>query len=171
MAKKKRSVSWKRSGSEGIRLTPGGIALAVLVAALAACLMLLTGGRQSAPAPGSADIRISEVVTDNRSSAVAGDGTIADWIEIENVGDGAVALRNYSMLYESAVGKLFVFPEVELAAGERMIVLADGTAKAYSGGAYHAPFRLSASGGATLCLMDASGSTIDAVVLPEMKQN
>lgn len=154
-----------------MRLTPKGIALAVLVNALAVCLVLITGGERDAAELGGADIRISEVVADNRSAAVASDGSTPDWIEIENVGEGMVSLRNYSMMYESAVGKLFVFPDVELAAGERMIVLADGTTKAQLGGEYHAPFKLSSSGGKTICLMDASGSTIDAVLLPEMKED
>ncbi len=171
MAKKHRSVGWSKSAQAGIRLTPKGIGLAVLVVALAVCLMLLNGGRRESAELGSADIRISEVVSDNRSTPVTGSGSIADWIEIENVGNGAVSLRNYSMMYESAVGKLFVFPDVELAAGQRLLVLADGTANAYRGGDYHAPFKLDSSGGATLCLMDASGSAIDAVVLPEMKEN
>lgn len=171
MAKKTKFISWDSGSKRSVRLSPKGIALAAAVVILCIIMMLFANVGRNAETLGSADIRLSEVVCDNRSSLVAADGSAPDWIEIENVGAETVNLKNYSLMYESAVGKLFVFPNVELGAGERMLVLADGVESAQRNGEYHAPFKLSSSGGDALCLMDASGSAIDYVLLPEVKKD
>ena len=70
---------------------------------------------------------------------------------------------------ESEPSRAFAFPGGTLAAGGRVVVLADGSNGA-SDGAYHAPFRLS-SAGETILLLDAAGNTLDRLEIPALGEN
>ncbi len=117
---------------------------------------------------GAGAIRISEVMSENTSTLITEDGEVPDWAEIENVGAETVNLGKYTLLLDTNVNKMLLFPDIDIAPGERIVVYCDGTESKRDGG-LHAPFRLSASGGETLVLMNAKGREIDALRLPELK--
>ena len=168
MAKKQGGVSWISRNGARWRPSAAGIALVCLALALAVGALIFQGGENDAAAIGSYDICLAELVSDNRASLVAANGSTPDWIEIENAGDAAVSLKNYALMHEPGISNLFVFPNISLSPGERLIILADGSNTVSRNGELHAPFKLSASGGDALYLLDSSSRVIDAVELPEM---
>lgn len=109
-------------------------------------------------------IRISELMSENAATLISESGEAPDWIEIENTGSVPVDIGKYALLLASNVNKIYVFPSLMLAPGGYAVVTADGG----SGGEMSAPFRLPASGGDTLMLLNAQGSTIDYAELPEL---
>ena len=145
------------------------IAVVGIAAILASCLLENSGllpGRENASSESS--IRISEVMAENASALITDSGDVPDWVEIENTGSGVVNIGKYAMLLESNVNKIYSFPNRVLAPGEYLVVTADGTANGRANGELSAPFRIPASGGDTLVLLNAQGRAIDNVELPEM---
>lgn len=112
-------------------------------------------------------VRLSEVMTGNRNSYVAEDGSTPDWIEVENVGDAEVDLAGYALAKSANAVNVFTFPAQKLSPGERVLVLADSRLRQDAGAALHAPFRLSAQGD-TLLLFNPSGTAIDTVNIPAL---
>lgn len=78
MAKKTKFISWDSGSKRSVRLSPKGFALAAAVVILCIIMMLFANVGRNAETLGSADIRLSEVVCDNRSSLVAADGSAPD---------------------------------------------------------------------------------------------
>ena len=149
----------------------GGFALLFLLTVLLAVASPGEGG-------GSADqvfdlsvsaqskIRISEVMASNGSILVE-DGSLPDWIKVENTGGEEVSLEGYALLTANDPTKIFTFGKTTVPAGESATVYADDRTGA-SG--LHAPFRIPASG-ETLVLMNAAGAVIDRVETPELAVN
>ena len=112
-------------------------------------------------------VRINELVSENMSALVTEKGEVPDWVEITNTGDKAVNIGHYSLLLESDIGDVFAFPNYMLQPGEILMVYCDGLASA-SAQEMHAPFKLAASGGDTLMLLNAQSRLIDAVTMPQL---
>ncbi len=169
--KKKKNGSKKNAKWIGKRGDNGGVStpLLALVCALAVVLGLAAQWISSATSDSAAvaenTIHINEVVSENATSYLTDGGEAPDWIEIVNDGSTAVNLKNYSMMLESEPNKIFSFPRVTLSAGEYLIIYADDSTKS---GDMHAPFKLSASGGDTLVLLNAQSQAIDMLDLPEL---
>lgn len=152
-----------------------------LVVALVACLCVLgilagyflqnsslqTMGRTQASAQ-TGTIRLSEVMSENASTILSSTGDAPDWIEIENTGSSSVNLSKYSLALESNINRIFVFPDCTIAPGEYLVIYAEGSDAAKSDYELSAPFRLAASGGDTLVLLNAQGAAIDSVTTPEL---
>ena len=111
----------------------------------------------------STALRISELMSENMQMLINDEGEVPDWIEIQNVSDEPVELRNWSMMLESRPNRAYRFPNRVLAPGEYLLIYASGDA-----GELDAPFSLPASGGDTLVLLDGRGRVADAVSLPEL---
>ena len=122
----------------------------------------------TAALPVQGAIRLSEIMSENGGSLLNDTGDAPDWIEIQNVGYETVNLAKYSLLVESNVNKIFVFPDVTIAPGEYLLVYAEGSDAVTSGEALSAPFRLAASGGDTVVLLNAQSAVIDSVTTPEL---
>ena len=159
--KKKKRAQRRVSAKEVLIFAALGLA-AILVAGLAH-LAGLDGNRAETA------LRMSEVMSANTATALPGADGWPDWIEIENVSDAPAALTGCALVRESEPSRAFAFPSGTLAAGERVVVLADGDDGA-SDGAYHAPFRLS-SAGETILLLDAAGNTLDRLEIPALGEN
>ncbi len=101
-------------------------------------------------------VRISEVMTKNRSIFQAANGTFPDWIELENISDRDVDLSGWHL---SDDGDSFgwEFPDVVLPAGQRLLIYATGGNGIE--GALCADFSLSQ--GETLCLSNSRGYSVD----------
>ena len=159
--RKKKRAQRRVSAKEVLIFAVLGLA-AILIAGIAH-LAGLDGNRAETA------LRMSEVMSANTATALPGADGWPDWIEIENVSDAPAALTGCALVRESEPSRAFAFPSGTLAAGGRVVVLADGSDGA-SDGAYHAPFRLS-SAGETILLLDAAGNTLDRLEIPALGEN
>ena len=116
----------------------------------------------------SSSIRLSEVMAENAATLITDTGDVPDWIEITNTGSENINIGKYALLLESNVNRIYTFPNVNLAPGQYLVVYAEGVTSGKANGEYSAPFRIAASGGDTLVLLNARGGVIDSAVLPEL---
>lgn len=113
-------------------------------------------------------VRINEIMTSNRTTLMLEDESTPDWIEVMNVGKRAVNLEGYSLSKTANDSvRTFSFPDLNLEAGECVLVYADSSLRNAAGEALHAPFRLS-SAGDTLMLFNAGGTAVDTVNIPAL---
>ena len=167
----KRNALWMRSQERERPMVVALIACVCIIAIVAGYLLqgsALPGGNAASGEAAQSSVRLSEIMSENGSTLFSNTGDAPDWIEIENSGTTAVNLAKYSLLVESSINKIFVFPDVTLAPGEYLVVYAEGSDAATSGEALSAPFRLAASGGDTVVLLNAQGAAIDSVTTPEL---
>ena len=152
-----------------------GFGLLALTVVLIVLLSLLTVGGAGGSAAGNAaydaevtaesPVRLSEIMSSNASSLMLADGTLPDWIEIENTGDTDFNLNGYALIVDGDPTKMYRFSGTTVPAGGYIVMLADdGT------GEGHLPFRL-ASSGQTLTLMNAAGQAVDVVQVPSMESD
>lgn len=111
-------------------------------------------------------LRISEVMSDNAAALPDERGNFSDWVEVVNTTDTVMNLKNVG-LSDRSDRIAFLFPDVVLQPGERVIVFCDDTNANEAGKKYHAKFKLS-SYGETLFLFDEGGVAIDQVTIPTL---
>jgi autotransporter-associated beta strand protein len=87
-------------------------------------LHLLLASALAGPARG--DVVINEFQSSNASTRFDEDGDASDWIELRNRGTEAVDLEGWGLSDRTDEPFKWVFPEMELAAGERLIVWCSG---------------------------------------------
>lgn len=115
-------------------------------------------------------LHINEVMAENISALVTESGDVSDWIEITNDGSVPINIGRYSLLLDDNFNRMFTFPEYTMQPGECLVLWAEGAQKAV-GGKWSLPFKLSASGGQTLLLMNPNSKAVDMVELPEMAED
>lgn len=158
------------------RYTAANRLVAALLISLAALLIAGCGKSDAAPAqavtaPAAAQskyagsVRITELLAKNRSVLMDETGAFPDWVELENVTAGELDLSGFTIA-DGEDEDRWRFPAIKLAAGERLLIYADGTKNAaVTGGAQggakavHVDFSLSA--GESVCLFDAGGALVD----------
>ncbi len=109
---------------------------------------------------------ISEVMTSNQTALPDEKGEYPDWIEIWNSSANDIDLFNVG-LSDDPLSISFLFPDMTLAAGERLIIYCDKTNQAAAGKPLHAKFGLSTNG-ETITLYDPDAFVIDSVKTPIM---
>ncbi len=114
---------------------------------------------------------INEFMSANASAIMDDRGKFSDWIELTNTGSKPVDLTGWTLVPSDKATNPFTFASHTIQPGEYILIFADGTAQNRSGYAYHAPYKLQASGGSTLILADASGQTVDSVDMPILEKN
>lgn len=140
-----------------------------LLVMLALCLSLCAcGGNSETVAetvveaenimPHEYSIRISELMAKNRAVIRDGDGDFSDWIELENYGSETVSLGGL-YLGDKSAALGWSLPDTELAAGERLLIFADG--KDRYGEELHCGFSLSE--GESAYLKNSYGETISSL--------
>lgn len=72
------------------------------------------------------DVVINEFQSSNASTLLDEDGDASDWIELRNRGAEAVNLAGWGLTDSAAEPFKWIFPSVELAAGERLLVWCSG---------------------------------------------
>ena len=153
----------------GIRLTaPAVIALGCVLALVLGAISMWTTPKASTES--AEGLRISEVMAANASTVILNDGSIPDWIELENNSNRAVDLTGYALLTESKPSNAFAVPGNTLEHGERVVVYCDGSGRSIINGEYHAPFKISASG-ETIALLNNRGLGIDLVETPALAKD
>lgn len=112
---------------------------------------------------------ISEVMAANGSALPDDSGAFSDWVEIRNISDEPISLKDISLSDRSDKAK-FIFPDVSLAAGDAALVFCDDTNQNQPDRAYHAKFKLSSIRDAVY-MFNPSGYVIDSVELPTLNTN
>ena len=170
MAKSRQGVFRRKANQKDIRLP----LLVVLVAALALFIVVMpkraTEKTVSVSATGQlsthAGLVLSEVMTDNASAYPDETGAFGDWVEIRNVLDVPVNLKDVG-LSDRSDRIIFRFPDVTLNAGGYVTVFCDKTNRDDSHATFHAKFALSSVGDAVY-LYDPAGLCIDSVIVPTL---
>ena len=146
--------------------------LAVLALALVALVVLLpkqpvvvarnaTGGVSDVSA-----LKLTEIMSDNASALPDENGAFGDWLEVQNTGETPVDMKNIGLSNRSDKIQ-FLFPEITLAPGERVIVFCDKVNRNDPTGVLHAKFKLSSLGCAVF-LFDPNGVSLDHVIVPTL---
>lgn len=117
----------------------------------------------------SADILLSEVMTNNLDTLLDEDGESPDWIELYNDGDASVPLGGYFLTDDRDDLNKWEIPAVELAADGYLIVFASGKDRGSADTELHANFQLK-NGGEFLALVDPDKTTILDQFDPEIPQ-
>lgn len=114
-------------------------------------------------------LQISEIMTDNAAALPDEEGKFGDWVEIENTLDTPMNIKGVG-LSDRSDRIIFLFPDITLAAGEKIIVFCDDVNRDDPKDTLHAKFKLS-SLGESVYLFDASGLAIDAVDVPTLNSD
>ena len=108
-------------------------------------------GHLFAPSPGSINGRalvdlqaivISEFSADNKGALADEDGDYPDWIEVFNSSEVDVNLGGWYLTDDSNDRDRWAFPDVELGAGEYLVVFASGKDRAAADSQLHTGFKL-----------------------------
>lgn len=132
------------------------------------CLLIFTacGAKPTIePWQASGPVRINEVVPRNGGVWVDESGQTADLIELINIADKELSLKNYEL--RDSTGATHLFNSGILAPGAHLILWADND---LSAGPTHLPFKLDADNDALL-LIDPGGSLVDRVQWKDMLNN
>ena len=109
---------------------------------------------------------ISEVMTANDCTALDANGTVCDWIELQNTGKSTLDLTGAYLSDDPADAFKWQIPELVLKAGERAVIRCAG-AGATQG---EATFALPRSG-CTVVLTGTMGNTLSSVDVPQLGQD
>ena len=120
-------------------------------------------------AQNSTGLYITEVMASTDSTDVSKESY--DWLELYNASSNTIDLSGFGLSDKSSHPRKWQFPQgASIRSGEYMIVFLSGLDGKVDN-AYHTSFRLSASGGTTLSLSDASGNILDRLSVPEQYAN
>ncbi len=146
-----------------------GIGLLAITAVLIVLLSLLAA-QDSGSATGESvrptaqsPIRFSEIMSSNASTLILPDGSLPDWIELENTSDADFSLNGYALMVDGDPTRMYRFSGTTVPAGGYRVMYANG-----QGGADSLPFKLSSSG-QTLTLMNPAGQPVDVVSTPALE--
>ncbi len=114
-------------------------------------------------------LRITEVMSDNASALPDEEGRFSDFLELTNTTENAINLKNVGLSNRSDRIS-FLFPEMTLAPGERVVVFCDKTNQNDPAGPLHAKFKIS-SYGEVLFVFDPNGVAVDQVTVPTLNVN
>jgi hypothetical protein len=107
---------------------------------------------------------INECMTKNYNGITDEDGEHSDWIELYNSGSLLVNLGGYALSDDESEPQKWVFPTVQLAPGEFIVVFCSG--KNRFGPELHTNFKLSEE--EHILLTDLTGTTIDTLIVEEV---
>lgn len=93
-------------------------------------------------------VRISEIAAANETGLLDEDGEAEDWIELENYGTTSVSLNGFGLSDDPNNPAQWVFPNVSIPAGQRLVVFASGKDRrsTTAGAKLHTNFGLSETG-------------------------
>ncbi len=124
-------------------------------------------------------IVINEIMASNHSNLATRDGELYDWIELKNISEEPVNLEGFSLVVESSANnqeednganiKTWDLPNLEMKAGEYLVIFASKKDKADPKGELHTSFKLPSAGG-TLKLMKGKNVTAE-VSFEELKDD
>lgn len=111
-------------------------------------------------------LRLSELMTKNRTTLQDKDGEFPDWIELENISDRTLDLSGWRLSDKESAAKGWTFPAVTLGAGERIILFASGKDLGEGGDELHTDFSLSED--ERLSLFTPDGGEVFSLRIPAL---
>ncbi|NLB38457.1 MAG: lamin tail domain-containing protein, partial [Clostridiales bacterium] len=118
------------------------------------------------PIEGYDGLVISEVMAANASALPDENGRFGDWVELYNSSVNDMNLAGVTLSDRPEKAK-FLFPEIILRPGERLVVFCDGINQSRVGKPLHAKFKLS-SLRSDVYLFDTSGRVITSLAVPTL---
>ncbi|MDE5768681.1 MAG: CotH kinase family protein [Oscillospiraceae bacterium] len=119
--------------------------------------------------PGSSEILVNEICTQNDSCLTDSYGAYSDWIEIYNSGDTAVNLEGYALSDDENQPAKFVFPETAMIEPESYLIVFASKQNS-TGSEFHTGFALSKNG-ETLLLSSPDGVIIQKTEIPTLGED
>ncbi len=108
------------------------------------------------------DLVINEMMLSNENTLPDEDGDYPDWVELYNSGSTTINLNGYGISDRSGNPYKWVFPSVNIAPGDYLIIFASEKDR-LTGPYLHTNFKLT-SDGEDLVLTDPSGITLDHIL-------
>ena len=167
-ANRRSNPNFNKKDKRGPMLLALGAVLVLLILLLPKTPMVKAVNTSAASATDYAayGLRISEVMSDNNSALPDERGAFGDWVEIWNSTSAPIQMKNVGMSERSDKIQ-FLFPDMTLDAGARLIVFCDDQNTSVAGETLHAKFKLS-SYGCSVFLFDSTGFVVDSVVVPTL---
>ena len=128
------------------------------------CLAVATRTRPTGSPP--AHVLISELGASGQADIPDEDGDRVDWIELTNYGSEPVSLANWCLTDTFRKPARWRFPDLKLAAGQRLLVFASGKNRRDPNRPLHANFKLN-DRGEYLALLKPDGQTVVHEYLPK----
>jgi len=105
---------------------------------------------------------INEWMASNGTTGTDEDGDYSDWIELANIGEDPVSLRDYSISDNPDRPRKWVFPEVSIPPHQYLLIWASGKDRKHDPARLHTGFKLDREG-EFIGLYDPSGGGVDSV--------
>lgn len=112
------------------------------------------------------DIRITEVMSANRSTIQNQAGELCDWIELYNAGSSEASLTGLYLSNDVEDRMKWALPDVTLAAGERMVIPCSGSTAPAGEAEFSIP-----RDGCTVVLSGSVGNIIQQVEVPRLNED
>lgn len=140
----------------------------MLILAFLLALIPLLGGGAAVEAQGPSPVVINEFMASNSLTLADEDGDFSDWIELYNRDSQPISLAGVGLSDNSGAPFRWVFPAIELAPGEHLLIWASGKNRATPGSPLHTNFSISAGGEPLLLTHPTAGQwdVTAAVALP-----
>lgn len=164
--KKRKNAVSARENAVGLGLLALTVVLIMLMSALGASGDgSAVDGASYETATAESAVRLSEVMSSNASALMRSDGSLPDWIEIENTSEETISINGYALMADDDPTSMYRFSGTVLEPGGFLILYADNQSAAN-----HLPFKLSSSG-QTLTLMNAAGQAVDVAQVPSLEKD
>ena len=146
------------------------VCMAALIGVIVGVSYLTLG--ETSSDTGIGQVYINEVMTSNKGTLMAPDGSVGDWVELYNNSSKKLNVSGYALALQtqgSGSNSPLVFPDgTEIDAGGYLIVYCNNS---YLSEYLCAPFSLSKAGGETLVLKNSDGTSLDSVTTEKMTSN
>ena len=149
------------------------IIVIILILAVGAAVYIYASQQQGSGSTVSASgtVVINEFMASNSGILPDDKGEYGDWIEIYNPTDQTINLAGLGLSDEKSTTPKWTFPNIDLKAGEYIVIFASGSATTSAEELYqHAGYKLSAAGG-SIYLTDAAGKVIDEIAYENQTQD
>lgn len=111
--------------------------------------------------PINAQIFLNEIMASNEKSLLDGNGNTPDWIELYNVSNATINLKDWQLSDDAAEPEKWTLPQISIPAKSFLVVFASGNDD-FDGEYWHTNFKLSKSGEA-LVLSKKDGELVDFI--------
>ena len=115
-------------------------------------------------------VRVTEVMSSNKSAVADENGLYPDWVEVHNAGNEPVDVTGWTLTDDIKRLVPFTFPEMTLEPDQYVVIYCDDGLKNTPGYPFHAPFKLSAQGEQVL-LFNKKGDIMEALTVPALGAN
>ena len=112
------------------------------------------------------EIRISEVMSANRSTITNRDGELCDWVELYNAGNSDVSLAGLYLSNDASDRMKWMLPDTTLRAGQRIVIPCSGSDAPADEASFSIPRE-----GCTVIISGSAGNVIEQVSVPRLGED